>query len=135
MRKLQILCVLIAISLLVPGPIWSQEDVAVRIATDNIKFLSEARLDQTNRQGCEAKIEEVIELLDADVIGLQEIDNRYALERVFDPADWILIIDEGADGDADDQNVALAVRLPFNVVGFDSGDFNADDQHVLFTNV
>ena len=105
-------------------PSWAQQNV--RVATYNIMFLN-ANVDQ---QGDRLeKLKEVIALLDADVIGLQEIDNRAALERVFPPADWILVID---DDSGDNQDVAVAVRRPLQVLGFPNNVFDADDQHFLF---
>jgi Lamin Tail Domain/Endonuclease/Exonuclease/phosphatase family len=70
----------------------------------------------------------VIALLDAHVIGLQEIANRAALELVFPPTEWHLVID---DDSADMQDLAVAIRKPLRVVGLPL-DLDADDAHFLF---
>ncbi|MBI1902699.1 MAG: lamin tail domain-containing protein [Planctomycetia bacterium] len=116
--------VLLALWLLFAGWSWAEE--RVRVATYNIKFLNEATLpDQGNRA---AKLKEVIDKLDADVIGLEEIDDRAALEAVFDATQWSLIID---DDSGDDQDVAIAVRKPFRALGV-GDDLDADDANFLF---
>jgi endonuclease/exonuclease/phosphatase family metal-dependent hydrolase len=58
---------------------WSAQ---VRVATYNIQFLSTDVVNQGDRLG---KLREVIALLDAHVIRLQEIADRAALELVFPP--------------------------------------------------
>ena len=45
------------------------------------------------------KLRQVISLLDADVIGLQEIADRAALQLVFPPDKWDILIDDES-GDA-----------------------------------
>jgi endonuclease/exonuclease/phosphatase family metal-dependent hydrolase len=97
------------------------------VASYNIKFLSTNVQTQGDRQ---QKLRDVIDLLDADVIGLQEIDNRAALQLLFPPADWQIIID---DDSGENQDVALVVRRPFTALGFDA-NLDADDQHFLFPN-
>ena len=112
------------IGLLLMGSVaWSAE---VRVATYNIKFLSTNVQQEGDRL---AKLREVIDLLDADVIGLQEIADRAALALVFPPQEWHLVID---DDSADAQDVALAVRKPFSVLGLPP-DLDADDPHFLFS--
>ena len=112
---------------LLSGVPLAMAEQPIRIATYNIWFLqdniSEARAE---------RIRAVIAALDADVIGLQEIADRAALERVFDPAQWALVIDDDSD---DMQDVALAVRSDkLNVVGLnaDADDLDADDDDFLF---
>ncbi len=108
----------------------------VRVATYNIKFLSvrdspcgRLPVEDVRTQGKRLdKLRQVIQLLDAQVIGLQEIDDRQALEQLFDPAQWALIIDDDSN---DCQDLALAVRLPLKVRGFVQPDFDADDAHFL----
>ena len=58
---------------------WSAQ---IRVATYNIQFLSTDVVNQGDRLN---KLREVMALLDAHVIGLQEIADRAALERVFPP--------------------------------------------------
>ncbi|MCC7262364.1 MAG: lamin tail domain-containing protein [Candidatus Latescibacteria bacterium] len=108
----------------------------VRNATYNIKFLSVRHspcgrlpVEDVRTQGKRLdKLREVIRLLDAQVIGLEEIDDRAALEELFDPQQWTLIID---DDSQDCQDLALAVRRPLKVRGFTPPDFDADDAHFL----
>lgn len=99
----------------------------VRAASYNIQFLSTNVSSQGDRLD---KLREVVSRLDADVIGLQEIDNRAALALVFPPAEWHIVID---DDSTNNQDVALVVRRPFRVLGLPN-DLDADDQHFLFPN-
>lgn len=101
---------------------WSAQ---VRVATYNIKFLSTEVVNQGDRL---SKLREVMDALDAHVIGLQEIADRAALERVFPPAEWHLVID---DDSTNAQDLAVAVRKPLRVVGLPA-DLDADDAHFLF---
>ena len=101
---------------------WSAQ---VRVATYNIQFLSTEVVNQGDRL---SKLREVIEALDAHVIGLQEIADRAALERVFPPTEWHLVID---DDSTDAQDLAVAVRKPLRIVGLPA-DLDADDEHFLF---
>jgi endonuclease/exonuclease/phosphatase family metal-dependent hydrolase len=102
-------------------------ETTVNVATYNIKFLNSNVDQQGNRL---QKLKDVIELLDADVIGLQEIDDRTALKKIFPENDWHIIID---DDSGENQDVALVVRKPFSVLGINS-DLNADDNNFLFPN-
>lgn len=111
--------------LLVATTIHAQDQRTVRVASYNIKFLSTAVSSEGDRL---QKLKQVIEQLDADVIGLQEIDNRAALNLVFPSASWTVVID---DESGDDQDVAVAVRKPFTVRNVDA-NLDADDQHFLF---
>jgi endonuclease/exonuclease/phosphatase family metal-dependent hydrolase len=120
-----VLAVIVLSLLVLTSTAWAQDQV--RVASYNIKFLSTNVQTQGDRL---QKLREVIDLLDADVIGLQEIDNRAALQLVFPPADWQIIID---DDSGQNQDVALVVRQPFTVREFDA-DLDADDQHFLFPN-
>jgi endonuclease/exonuclease/phosphatase family metal-dependent hydrolase len=112
----------------------ADEPRTVRVANYNIRFLSARGANNINRQGDRlANLKKVIEKLRADVIGLEEIDNRAALELVFPRDEWHLVID---DDSGDRQDVALAVRKDsknLKVLGFDNPDrLNADDKHFLF---
>ncbi|HIF9103190.1 TPA: hypothetical protein ACX6QA_000079 [Photobacterium damselae] len=49
----------------------------------------------------------VVERLNADIVALQEVRDRYALERFFPAVKWDVIID---DDSTDDMNLAFAVR-------------------------
>lgn len=98
--------------------LFAQPD-PVRIATYNIQFLNANEKVQRYTD-----LKELIAAVDADVYALQEIDNRAALERVFDPATWQLVID---DDSSDNQDLAVAVRAPLEVVGISNLDANDDD--------
>ena len=99
----------------------------VRVATYNIKFLNsdigDSRLEH---------LRSVIDELDADVIGLQEIDDRAALRKIFSNSDWQIVID---DQSGDNQDLALAIRCPLHVQGRtcdSTKDIDADESHFLF---
>ena len=124
MKPLQrILLVTLTLLLLVPA-VLGQEQV-VRVASYNIKFLSTGVTGQGDRR---AKLQDVVNQLEADVIGLQEIKDRAALNLIFPSSDWHIVID---DDSGSEQDVAVVVRKPLRVVGF-SADLDADDQHFLF---
>jgi exonuclease III len=95
----------------------------VRVASYNIFFLTDEISDERAE-----RVRQVIAELDADVIGLQEIKDRSALELIFDPNEWLLVID---DESGDDQDVALAVRKPLELPD-GPADLDADDEHFLF---
>ena len=114
---------LVAAAAALLGALVPAQESRVRVATYNIKFLDAA--EDATRVG---RLQQVVQQLDVDVIALQEIDDRAALERVFDPAAWRLVID---DDSGDDQDVALAVRRPWNVAGVPA-DLDADDDHFVF---
>ncbi len=120
MRKLLSLSAVVV--LLFASVAWSVE---VRVATYNIKFLSTNVSGQGDRL---EKLREVIELLEADVIGLQEIANRAALALVFPPSEWLIVIDDDSNNN---QDVALVVRKPFSVLGIPP-DLDADPEHFYF---
>lgn len=102
-------------------------DRPLRVATYNIKFLSVSLAEARVRN-----LREVVRLLDADVVGLQEVDDRAALELVFSPREWLLVID---DDSGDEQDLAVAVRKPLKVAGLnrDPNDLDADDDDFLFS--
>jgi endonuclease/exonuclease/phosphatase family metal-dependent hydrolase len=102
------------------------EPIRVRVASYNIQYLSASQLRE---QGDRAeKLKQVIAKLDADVIGLQEIDDRAALEAIFDPQQWQLLID---DDSPSKQDLAIAVRKPFALAP--RPDLNANDADFLFS--
>ena len=72
------------------------------------------------------KLRALVSLLDADVIGLQEIADRAALALLFPPADWDIFIDDESD---DAQDLAIVVRHPFKIK---AADLNAEDADFLF---
>ncbi|MBI1852304.1 MAG: lamin tail domain-containing protein [Planctomycetes bacterium] len=123
MRKAERLLILAALLPALCSPVQAAK--TVRIAAYNIQFLSTDVVNQGDRL---PKLKQVIQLLDADVIGLEEVKDRAALELVFPPQDWQLVID---DDSSDLQDLALAVRKPFTVLGV-KPTLDADDQNFLF---
>lgn len=99
----------------------------ITVATYNIKFLDAEKLPTQGER--ETRLETVIEQLNADVIGLQEINDRDALAAVFDTNEWALIIDDDS-GDA--QDLAIAVRKSSLTVSGVNPDMDADDDNFLF---
>ncbi|HFQ4975373.1 TPA: hypothetical protein ACGUT0_001874 [Vibrio vulnificus] len=72
-------------------------------ATYNSKFLS-ACMNKVRIINYQAVIEK---LDDVDVVALQEVRDRYALERFFPKDKWTVIID---DNSTDDMNLAFAIK-------------------------
>ncbi len=124
MRAAKRLTLALAILASVAAPVSAQQ--RVRVATYNIQFLN----DNISAERAE-RLRTVVRRLAADVIALQEIDDRAALENIFPTQDWQVVID---DDSGDTQDVAVAVRKPFKVVGLndDPEDLDADDDDFLF---
>lgn len=108
----------------------AQEQV-VRLATYNIRFLDATKIaSQDDRL---EKLQDVIKLLDADIIALQEIADTDSLRQVFSNGnEWMLVID---DDSGDTQDVAFAIRRPaVKLVDRPNGpEFDADDDDFLFS--
>ncbi len=121
MRTLRSTASMLAALFLLSAPAAAQQNI--RVASYNIEFLSTKVPSQGDRL---AKLKEVIALLDADVIGLQEIADRAALALVFPPADWDLFID---DESPDTQDLAIVVKHPLKIK---APDLNVDDEDFLF---
>lgn len=102
-----------------------QAQSRIRVASYNIKFL-EANLASSNPQRL-TNLTHTIEALDSDVIALQEIADRAALQQLFPSSDWSIVID---DESGDDQDVAVVIRRPLEVVS--PSDLEADDKDFLF---
>lgn len=98
----------------------------IRVATYNIAFLNK-NISDARREN----LREVVRALDADVIGLCEIDDRAALRLMFPPDDWQIVID---DDSKENQDLALAVRKPLRVKGTadNTRDIDAGPEHFLF---
>lgn len=82
----------------------------IRPGTYNIKFSNTQVIDQGDRL---QKLRSVIESLDADVLGLQEIDDHAALHFLFPASQHDLVIN---DQNNDNQDVALVGRRPCAIV-------------------
>jgi endonuclease/exonuclease/phosphatase family metal-dependent hydrolase len=104
----------------------AQAQEPLRVATYNIRFLDADKLSSEGDR--RDKLRQVIERLEADIIGLQEIKDRRALETIFPPTEWLLVID---DESGDEQDLAVAVRRPLRVVR--PASLNADDADFLFS--
>ncbi len=97
----------------------------VRIATWNLKaFGREGPVEPERLRRARA----VIEQLEADVVAVQEMESRAAMELLFPPPQWQNVID---DDDRDGLQLAVAVRRPLTVATRD-GDLDADDEDYLF---
>ncbi|MEQ8906874.1 lamin tail domain-containing protein [Ekhidna sp.] len=119
MRKLTIYAILWAVT-----HIAGAQEI-VRVASYNIKFLNDEVSDDRK-----ANLEAVLDALDADVIGLQEIEDRDALELFFPPNEWHIIID---DDSGDRQDLAIVAKKDFTIKGFNSSTYDADEEHFLFS--
>jgi endonuclease/exonuclease/phosphatase family metal-dependent hydrolase len=114
-----------ALALLVSlAPAALGQERVIRVAAYNIQFLNTS-ISAARR----ANLREVVQHLDADVIGLQEIADRAALQAIFPPSEWQIVID---DDSSDTQDVAVVVRRPLEVVM--PGGLDADDGNFLFPN-
>ncbi|MCB0259023.1 MAG: endonuclease/exonuclease/phosphatase family protein [Calditrichaeota bacterium] len=80
---------------------------SLKIATYNIYFLDDGISPERK-----ANLQAVLKLLDADIIGFQEIEDRAALENILGPEYRIAMIDDPDEV----QELALAVRTPFRIV-------------------
>lgn len=113
----------------------AQATTPVRIASYNIKQLSGNDIrcfaNVTGQGDRLSRLQSVITSLDADIIGMQEISDRDALELIFGTEDWTLVFDDEASGCT---NLALAVRKPLEVAGAVNNALNAGPQHFLFEN-
>jgi endonuclease/exonuclease/phosphatase family metal-dependent hydrolase len=122
-RALRQLSAAVSALLLLASSAFAQHNV--RVAQYNIQFLSTDVQNQGNRLD---KLRQVITLLDADVIGLEEIADRAALKLVFPPDKWDILID---DDSTDVQDLAIVARHPFKIIGVNV-NLNADDVNFLF---
>src|SRR4029077_20463819 len=99
---------------------WSHGETRVRVADYNIKFLSVEDLDSKPQR--KQRLKTVIEQLKPDILALQEIKDRQALEQVFDSDEWSILIDDDSN---DAQDLAIVVRRPLKFK--DRTDLDADD--------
>ena len=104
---------------------WSNGEMRIRVADYNIKFLSVADLNAKPQR--KQRLKAVIEELKPDIVALQEIKDRQALEELFEPNTWSILID---DDSGDDQDLAIVVRRPLKFK--DRTDLDADDADFLF---
>lgn len=79
----------------------------LRIAFYNIEFFNE-QLDPRRL----AKLKSIVGKIDADIWGLSEISSRAALEKLFDPKEYEIMI---LDSPRENQEVALAVKKPLRL--------------------
>ncbi|MGI8922674.1 MAG: endonuclease/exonuclease/phosphatase family protein [Fimbriimonadales bacterium] len=82
----------------------------LRIATYNVEWMNEGISKER-----EANLRSVIANVNPDILAMQEIQSRKALGRLFGP-DWKLAI---ADDLEEDQELALAVRKPFEIISYE----------------
>ena len=101
-------------------------ETRIRVADYNIKFLSATALNAKPQR--KERLQAVIEELKPDIVALQEIRDRQALEQLFDPNTWSILID---DDSGDDQDLAIVVKRPLEFK--DRADLDADDADFLFS--
>lgn len=80
---------------------------SIRVATYNMENLKD-----TSSATKHNALKQVIAAMNADIIGIQEVRDRAALEKVFTSTDWHLVIDDQAS----DRNLAVAVKKPLTIV-------------------
>lgn len=73
------------------------------------------------------RLKQIIREINPDVVAVQEMDDRAAMELIFDPAQWQIIID---DDSRDRQDVAFAIKKPWRATNIPA-DLDADDEHFL----
>ena len=107
-------------------PSWSNGEMRIRVVDYNIKFLSAAALNAKPER--KERLQAVIEELKPDIVALQEIRDRQALEQLFDLNTWSILID---DDSGDDQDLAIVIRRPLEFE--DRRELDADDADFLFS--
>lgn len=95
----------------------------LRIAAYNIGWLGEQHTKER-----EAHLKSVIKNVNPDIIALQEIENRKALERIFDSNWEIGIMDDATEF----QEPAIAIRKPLKFVGKPTTIFGAEGFEFAF---
>jgi endonuclease/exonuclease/phosphatase family metal-dependent hydrolase len=81
------------------GADWSNAESRIRVADYNIKFLSVSDLNAKPQR--KQRLSAVIEQLRPDIIALQEIRDRQALEELFEPNAWSILIDDDSNDEQD----------------------------------
>jgi len=119
-----VVLLLIAVLAARSGP--ARAATELRIASYNIKRLDAGTIVAAGDRL--EKLRAVLDALEADVIALQEIRDRAALEAVFDPDAWWLVID---DDSGEYLDLAFAVRRPLVVAGIDDLDQDAGPEDFL----
>lgn len=99
-----------ALQLTCSAPVAVHQKTGLRIATYNIAWLGEA--NPTERL---SNIKSVIKNLNPDIVALQEIASKKALERIFD-GNWQIGI---ADEPSEYQELAIAVKKPLKIESYD----------------
>lgn len=108
-----------------PGELQTSDTAYIaRVMTYNIQFLSPDSANHGNRI---EKLRNVISDINPTIVGVQEAENRAAMELVFPPSDWHIIID---DDSRDRQDVAFAIRKPWEIINAPV-DLDANDEHFL----
>lgn len=96
----------------------------ISLGTYNIKYLT-ACIDDERRE----KIIRVINSSDADIFAIQEVKDRKALEYIFSPLEWNLIID---DDSRSNQDLAFAIRKGMEYRLSSNNVYNAGLDDYLF---
>lgn len=98
-----------------------EDGAALRVATWNLEHLAER-----DGEGCRprteadyAELRRHVDALDADVIAFQEVQNRDAAERVFDPAVYDIVVSARAVGERGAEcRGRPGLRIQHQAVGF-----------------
>lgn len=98
-----------------------------RLATYNIQFLGHDADRQGNRV---EKLRKLIADINPTVVAVQEVEDRTAMNFVFPPDHWTVVID---DDSPDKQDIAFAVQKPWQIKGI-AKDLDADDENFLAPN-
>lgn len=97
---------------------------SIRVMTYNIQYFSAKGLNNGNRV---SKIKRILADINPDVVAVQEVADRAAMELLFPPGQWLNVID---DDSPDEQDTGFAVRKPWKIKNFPA-DLDADDEHFL----
>ena len=93
----------------------------IRIATYNIQYFSAQAALKGDRL---TKLRKVMADMKPDVVAVEEVADREAMDLLFPKDKWQTVIDDDSD---DSQDVAITVRRPFRIEGV-AADLDADDK-------
>lgn len=100
------------------------EGYTARVMSYNIQYFNTDATNHGNRIG---KLQQILADINPDIVAVQEVEDRAAMELVFPPDQWQILID---DDSRDRQDVAIAVRSPWKITNAPV-DLDADDAHFL----
>jgi len=97
---------------------------STRVMSYNIQFFDQKSLQNGDRL---AKLKAVVADINPQVVAVQEVDDRAAMDLLFPADSWTVVID---DDSRDRQDLAFAVRKPLKVTNIPA-DLDADDGQFL----